>query len=55
MVGNDAGYAYRTFDDPATLTSAQTDPIAFIDDLPDKVILDDIHRVPAVSRFEARR
>lgn len=39
-------YVYLSFDNPATLDFAVTDPIGFVDDLPDYVILDEIQRVP---------
>jgi hypothetical protein len=46
MVGDRSGYAYFTFDDAVTLAAAQTDPTGFVDDLPGRVILDEIQRVP---------
>ena len=44
------GYAYFTFDDDIALTAAESDPLGFVDDLPDKVILDEIQRVPGLFR-----
>ena len=46
MVGDQHGYAYRTFDDEAVLLSAQSDPVGFVDSLPDKVIIDEVQRAP---------
>lgn len=41
-----AEYSYFTFDDNALLEAAQADPIGFVYDLPERVILDEIQRVP---------
>ena len=40
------GYAYITFDDDVQLAAAKSDPVGFVADLPDKVILDEVQRVP---------
>lgn len=40
------GYTYTTFDDPVQLAAAKTDPVAFVSDLADKAILDEVQRVP---------
>ena len=39
-------YQYITFDDPVVREGAQADPIGFVADLPERVILDEIQRVP---------
>ena len=39
-------YTYLSFDNPETLTFALDDPLGFIDELPNYVILDEIQRVP---------
>ncbi len=39
-------YNYITFDDPTTLLAAQEDPVGFLDRLPQRVILDEIQRIP---------
>ena len=39
---------YYTFDDAATLASANHDPAGFIANLPDKVIIDEVQRVPEI-------
>ncbi|MDO9010780.1 MAG: ATP-binding protein [Gallionella sp.] len=45
-VGDAAGYAYVSFDSDVLRASAQSDPIGFVADLPDKVVLDEVQRVP---------
>lgn len=46
MVGDAAGYAYTSFDDDVLRAAAQTDPVGFVADLPEKAILDEVQRVP---------
>lgn len=46
MVGEAKDYAYFNFDDDVTLTAAQTDPVGFVGDLPERTILDEVQRVP---------
>lgn len=48
LVGDAAGYAYLSFDDDVQRAAAQSDPVGFVADLPDKVILDEIQRVPGL-------
>jgi hypothetical protein len=45
-VGDAAGYTYLSFDDDVQRSSAQTDPVGFVADLSDKVVLDEVQRVP---------
>ena len=40
------GYTYITFDDAVQLAAARTDPVGFVADLPQRVILDEVQRVP---------
>lgn len=40
------GYAYITFDDEVQLAAAKADPVGFVTDLPNKVVLDEVQRVP---------
>jgi len=40
------GYAYITFDDAVQFAAAKADPVGFMAGLPDKVILDEVQRVP---------
>jgi hypothetical protein len=46
QVGEPAGFAYFSFDDDVQRAAAQTDPVGYIADLPPRVILDEIQRVP---------
>ncbi len=48
QLGAERGYLYLTFDDDVVLASAVTDPVGFIADLPDRVILDEVQRAPAL-------
>ncbi len=41
-------YGYLTFDDVVTRESAETDPMGFIADIPERVILDEAQRVPGL-------
>lgn len=42
------GYVYFSFDDPAILSAAASDPSGFVADLPKHVILDEVQRVPSL-------
>lgn len=42
------GYTYLNFDDTNILQSALADPMGFVAGLPDKVVLDEIQRVPSL-------
>lgn len=44
----EAGYAYLSFDNDIQRAAAQSDPVAFVADLPDRCILDEVQRVPAL-------
>jgi predicted AAA+ superfamily ATPase len=46
--GRARGYAYFTFDDVVTLAAATSDPVGFIGDLPERVILDEVQRAPSL-------
>src|SRR5687767_14761941 len=48
QVGDAAGYAYVTFDDDVVLDAARADPLGFVGDLPEKAVLDEVQRVPAL-------
>ena len=41
-------YAYLTFDDAVTRESAEADPMGFVAELPERVILDEVQRVPGL-------
>lgn len=45
-VGDAAGYAYISFDDDVLRASVLADPVGFVAELPDKVVLDEVQRVP---------
>lgn len=42
------GYAYFSFDDAVTLAAAQADPVGFVGDLPEQVVLDEVQRAPMI-------
>lgn len=44
-VGDAAGYTYISFDDDVLRASVLADPVGFVADLPDKVVLDEVQRV----------
>lgn len=46
QIGDLRGYTYMSFDDDNLVNAAHADPIGFVDRLGDKVILDEIQRVP---------
>jgi len=46
MVGEPRGYVYISFDDQAVLAAAKEDPVGFVDNLPNRAILDEAQRVP---------
>ncbi len=48
MLGDRQGYAYISFDDDVMREAAETDPIGFVDALPERVILDEVQRVPSL-------
>lgn len=40
LVGDEAGFAYFTFDDDVQRAAAQTDPIGYVADLPERAVLE---------------
>lgn len=46
VAGTSGGYAYFTFDDLVTREAAQSDPVGFVGDLPNRTIIDEVQRVP---------
>ncbi len=46
MVGERRGYQYVTFDDDTVRLGAEFDPVGFVEGLPERVILDEVQRVP---------
>jgi predicted AAA+ superfamily ATPase len=47
-VGEPRGYVYFSFDDAVTLAAATSDPVGFVADLPERVVLDEVQRAPAL-------
>lgn len=47
-VGEPRGYRYYSFDDDVARAAAQMDPAGFVADLPRRVILDEVQRVPGL-------
>jgi len=47
-LGDRDGYSYTTFDDEVARNAADADPIGFIANLPQRSILDEVQRVPAL-------
>ena len=47
-VGEHRGYRYFSFDDEAARGAAQQDPAGFVAGLPERAILDEVQRVPAL-------
>lgn len=48
MVGEPLGYPYISFDQDVVRAAAETDPAGFLDGLPERVILDEVQRVPSL-------
>ncbi|MFM8931476.1 MAG: ATP-binding protein, partial [Gemmataceae bacterium] len=48
MVGRKRGYVYWNLDDTLTLQAATVDPVGFVDNLPGRVILDEVQRAPGI-------
>lgn len=46
QVGDEAGFAYFTFDDDVQRAAAQADPVGYVADLPERAVLDEVQRVP---------
>lgn len=48
MLGDRQGYAYNSFDDEVMREAAESDPIGFVEALPERAILDEVQRVPGL-------
>ena len=46
IVGASRGYSYVTFDDDVVRAAAEDDPLGFAIDLPERVIIDEVQKVP---------
>lgn len=47
-VGEPAGYSYYSFDDDVARLAAESDPLGFVSELPERTILDEVQRVPSL-------
>ncbi len=47
-VAEPAGYGYVSFDDDNLVRAAQADPLGFVSDLPPRMVLDEVQRVPEI-------
>ena len=48
LSGVPGDYTYFSFDDEVVRAGAESDPLGFVSELPDRVILDEVQRVPAL-------
>ncbi len=48
LVGEPRGYSYLSFDDEVARRTALDDPAGFVSELPDRVVLDEVQRVPSL-------
>lgn len=60
QVGDLKGFPYLSFDDDVQRASAKADPVGYVADLPERVILDEVQRVPELftslkAQIDARR
>lgn len=47
-VGEARGYSYFNLDDDVTRAAAMADPVGFVGDLPERVVLDEVQRAPGI-------
>jgi len=47
-VGRKLGFAYLSLDDDVSRAAAEADPMGFVADLPERVVLDEVQRVPSL-------
>ena len=60
LVGDPRGYSYISFDDNVARAAADADPAGFVSGLPERVILDEVQRIPTLltalkKEIDARR
>ncbi|MBI4729502.1 MAG: ATP-binding protein [Acidobacteria bacterium] len=55
LVGERRGYRYVSFDEDAVRAAAERDPAGFVAELPERAILDEVQRVPALADSLAGR
>lgn len=47
-VGKESDHHYLSFDDEVVRAGAKEDPVAFVHDLPERIILDEVQHVPEI-------
>lgn len=47
-VAEPAGFGYLSFDDDNLVRAARADPLGFVTDLPPRMVLDEVQRVPEI-------
>jgi predicted AAA+ superfamily ATPase len=47
-VGESLGYTYLNLDDPTQRAAAEADPVGFVQDLPERAIIDEVQHAPAL-------
>lgn len=47
-VGRKLGYAYFNLDEDVSRAAAEADPVGFVAELPKRVVLDEVQRVPSL-------
>jgi len=60
QIGDLKGFPYLSFDDDVQRAAAKADPVGYVADLPERVILDEVQRVPELftslkAQIDARR
>jgi predicted AAA+ superfamily ATPase len=60
QVGDLKGFTYLSFDDDVQRAAAKADPVGYVSDLPERVILDEVQRMPELftslkAQIDARR
>lgn len=48
VVGDPRGYGYISFDDDVARIAAESDPAGFVGGLPERIVLDEVQRVPSL-------
>jgi predicted AAA+ superfamily ATPase len=46
LIADEKGFTYFTFDDDVQMAGARADPVGYVADLPQRVVLDEVQRVP---------
>lgn len=48
LIADEEGYSYFSFDDDIQRAAAETDPVGYVSELPERVVLDEVQRVPTL-------